>query len=71
MPGRTLGYRPGRDGSTAGFLQAPGVGRWEAFTILNSLRDVEPSVNLVKVDRGMIGGLPEWEALPEEDGAKP
>jgi hypothetical protein len=68
MPGRTLGYRPARDGSTAGLLQAPGVGRWEPFTVLNSLRDVEPSVSLVKVDRGAAGGLPEWEAPLDETG---
>jgi hypothetical protein len=67
MPGRTLGYRPTRDGSTVGLLQSPGVGRWEPFTVLNSLRDVEPAVNLVKVDRGVAGRLPEWEA-PHEGG---
>lgn len=67
MPGRTLGYRAARDGSTAGLLQPPGVGRWEPFTILNSLRDVEPAVNLVKVDRRTAGGLPEWEAPSTED----
>lgn len=68
MPGRTLGYRAARDGSTVGLLQAPGVGRWEPFTVLNSLRDVEPSVNLVKVDRGTTGGLPEWETPPSDEG---
>ena len=71
MPGRTLGYRPARDGSTAGLLQAPGVGPWEPFTVLNSLRDVEPSVTLVKVDHGTIGRLPEWEAPSDDSGANP
>jgi hypothetical protein len=67
MPGRSLGYRSARDGSTVGLLQAPGVGRWEPFTVLNSLRDVEPSVNLVKVDR-RTGGLPDWQAPLDENG---
>jgi hypothetical protein len=67
MPGRTLGYRPTRDGSTAGLLQTPGAGPWEPFTVLNSLRDVEPSVTLVKVDHGTIGPLPEWETPSDDD----
>ena len=69
MPGRSLGYRPARDGSTAGLLQAPSVGRWEPFTVLNSLRDVEPPVHLIKVDRRTAGHLPDWEAPPDENGA--
>jgi hypothetical protein len=68
MPGRSLGYRPARDGTTAGLLERPGVGRWEPFTVLNSLRDVEPAVNLVKVERRTAGHLPDWEAPPNEDG---
>jgi hypothetical protein len=70
MPGRSLGYRPARNGSTAGLLLAPGAGRWESFTVLNSLRDVEPPVNLIKVDRRTAGHLPDWEAPPDENGAE-
>jgi hypothetical protein len=62
MPGRTLGYRARKDGSTVGLLQPPGVGSWEPFTLLNSLREVEPSVQLIKVDRRATGDPPGWEA---------
>jgi hypothetical protein len=68
MPGRTLGYKPKKDGSTVGLLQSPGVGPWDPFTVLNSLRDVEPSIHLIKVDRRTIGELPEWEAPASDHG---
>jgi hypothetical protein len=41
-----LGYRGG-PGGVIGLLQEPGKGEWEDFTCLNSLRDVEGTVNLV------------------------
>jgi len=41
-----LGYKDG-PGGTIGLLKAPGIGDWEEFTCLNSLRDVEGTVNLI------------------------
>jgi hypothetical protein len=51
--GSRLGYRDKRDQVTKGLLQKPGVGRWEPFTCLNSLREVEPTVGLVLDDHGL------------------
>jgi hypothetical protein len=45
-----LGYRQVQDGVTVGLLQPAGDGDWERFTCLNSLRDVEPEVNLILSD---------------------
>lgn len=39
-----------RGGITRGLLEQAGGGRWEPFTCLNSLRDVEPAVNLILED---------------------
>jgi hypothetical protein len=60
--GAKLGYQGKRDGTTIGLLKAPGDGRWEAFTCPNSLRDVEPPVNLVLRDetQGVGAGSP-WQ----------
>jgi hypothetical protein len=41
-----LGYRDGATG-IVGLLKLPGVTGWELFTCLNSLRDVEGTVNLI------------------------
>jgi hypothetical protein len=51
--GATLGYKAQRDGTTVGLLRAPGESDWHLFACLNSLRDVEPTVNLVLDDAGM------------------
>ena len=51
--GTSLGYKTNRDGSTRGLLKDAGVGEWELFTALNSLREVEPMVNLILDDSGM------------------
>ena len=51
--GAHLGYQEQRDGVTVGLLRAPGLTDWTAFTCLNSLRDVEPTVNLLLEDHGM------------------
>jgi Helicase conserved C-terminal domain len=45
--GRQLGYKPSRDLVTLGLLSAPGAEPWADFTCPTSLRDVEPSVNLI------------------------
>jgi hypothetical protein len=48
-----LGYKERKDGKTLGLLKDPEPGKWEPFTCLNSLRDVEPTVNLVFDQRGL------------------
>lgn len=48
--GRILGYKDARDGVTVNLLHNPGLQRWEEFTCLNSLRDVEPTVKLILDD---------------------
>ena len=48
--GSRLGYKTRRDGVTRGLLRPAGTGPWEAFTCLNSLRDVEPTTLLVLED---------------------
>jgi hypothetical protein len=49
--GAALGYKSRRDGHTVGLLRQPGLGDWAPFTCLNSLRDVEPAINLILDDR--------------------
>jgi hypothetical protein len=51
--GAKLGYNDGRDGVTVGLLQMPGASAWGEFTVLNSLRDVEPEAELTFDDSGM------------------
>ncbi|MCX6620614.1 MAG: helicase-related protein, partial [Acidobacteria bacterium] len=51
--GARLGYSDGRDGVTVGLLQMPGATAWGEFTVLNSLRDVEPEAALTFDDSGM------------------
>ncbi|MFM9971263.1 MAG: DISARM system helicase DrmA [Burkholderiales bacterium] len=54
--GGRLGYQTERDAVTVGLLQRAGVGEWDDFTCLGSLRDVEPSVGLILDDRMMDDG---------------
>jgi hypothetical protein len=54
--GAHLGYQGKNDGKTVGLLAAPSVAGWEIFTCLNSLRDVEPTVNLLLDDYPMDSG---------------
>jgi hypothetical protein len=54
-----LGYQQ-RGGDTVGLLTQPGDGEWNLFAALNSLRDVEPSVNLILEDGGLDTGLQPW-----------
>lgn len=49
--GQLLGYKTEKDGVTVGLLQQAGLGVWEDFTCLMSLREVEPSVNLILDNR--------------------
>jgi len=66
--GATLGYQMKKDGKTIGLLKQPAEADWDAFTCLNSLRDVEPQVHLLLKDLGRDPD-PEWrfDAEREED----
>lgn len=58
--GATLGYKTRNDGKTFGLLQHAGSDPWQDFTCLNSLRDVEPMVNLILDNYGMDDPLIEF-----------
>jgi hypothetical protein len=51
--GNQLGYETKKDGITIGLLNKPSMQSWGEFTCLNSLRDVEPTANLILDDFGM------------------
>lgn len=53
--GARLGYNVSRDGVTIALLQMAGASAWDEFTVLNSLRDVEPEAELTFNDSGMDG----------------
>jgi hypothetical protein len=61
--GRMLGYQDQRNGTTIGLLKEPSLASWELFTCLNSLRDVEPEVDLV-LDEGPLGDDSQHAFLP-------
>ena len=77
--GRTLTYTEpyGSDGPKKGtsvkLLHSPGMERWEEFTCLNSLREVEPPVKFIISDGGLdeITGDAAPEATPEVPQATP
>ncbi len=50
--GNQLGYETKKDGVTIGLLRKPSIEPWDEFTCLNSLRDVEPTANLILDDFG-------------------
>jgi hypothetical protein len=55
--GARLGYQEARDSQTVGLLRRPSTDRWDLFTALNSLRDVEPTVGLILQDGPLyVGG---------------
>jgi helicase-like protein len=61
-----------RRGTSVNLLQRPGLQRWQTFTCLNSLRDVEPTVKLILDDGGLdefSGDLPETPVPSEERDA--
>jgi hypothetical protein len=62
--GTQLGYEMKRDGDTIGLLSKPSIANWDHFTCLNSLRDVEPTANLI-MDMNGIGDLDETEIEEE------
>ena len=47
MGGAELKYKAQRDGVTNELLSQPGERSWQDFTCLNSLRNVEPTINLI------------------------
>lgn len=51
--GAILGYSGKRDGRTLALLKQPNDEEYGLFTVLNSLRDVEPSVALILKEYGM------------------
>jgi hypothetical protein len=70
--GRTLAYdlprgagTGGQRGTTVNLLFRPGLERWEPFTCLNSLREVEPTVKLIVDDGGLDDVTQEVPAAPD------
>ncbi len=51
--GAQLGYEDKKDGLTLGLLASANSTAWGDFTCLNSLRDVEPAINLILDDFGL------------------
>jgi Helicase conserved C-terminal domain len=67
--GRRLGYESKKDGLTVGLLKDPYAARWEDFTCLRSLRNVEPTVGLMLVDDNSNSELSRTpQPMPQEDG---
>jgi hypothetical protein len=62
--GARLGYQGERDGTTLPLLLKTGLGEWEDFTCLGSLRDVEPSVGLILDDRVLDDGYGQTYTAP-------
>lgn len=52
--GARLGYQKKKDELTVGLLREAGADKWEKFTCLRSLRNVEPQVNLIMPEYGFI-----------------
>ena len=66
--GRTLTYKEPfgqgtKKGTTISLLQSPGLERWEEFTCLNSLREVEPPVKFIISDGGLDGNGTDEDAI--------
>jgi len=51
--GSLLGYQTKKDGETIGLLSKPGMEKWDEFTCLNSLREVEPTAHLILDDHNL------------------
>jgi hypothetical protein len=67
--GSQLGYETKRDGATIGLLRKPSIEAWDEFTCLNSLRDVEPTANLIFDDFNLDDDGEASESLSEETAA--
>jgi hypothetical protein len=66
--GARLGYQKKKDELTVGLLREAGAGRWERFTCLRSLRNVEPQVNLIMPEYGFIADDQSKQYQPFNDG---
>ena len=66
--GTQLGYKTRKDGQTVGLLRQPGQRDWMPFTCLNSLRDVEPSINLILDERELDDTIESAGTSSEEIG---
>lgn len=66
--GAQLGYRTEKNGYTVGLLRNPDGRGWTPFTCLNSLRNVETTVNLI-LDEHRMDQADErpWQAPPPQD----
>ncbi len=69
--GRILGYEKRekageKEGVVVNLLQSPSLDRWDEFTCLTSLRDVEPAVSLIFNDYGLDEGSSACEANTTE-----
>jgi hypothetical protein len=70
--GRTLTFSEPRGsggpkrGTTVSLLHHPGLERWEEFTCLNSLREVEPSVKLIVDDGGLDEDSEQPQPVPDD-----
>jgi hypothetical protein len=64
--GQKLGYEEASDGLTKNLLHRPSLERWDEFTCLNSLREVEPTVNLVLDDHHLGDGSEEAPLAEDE-----
>jgi hypothetical protein len=80
--GRTLMFAEphGSDGpkrgTTVSLLHRPGLEKWEEFTCLNSLREVEPTVKLIMDDGGLDeigdeGPAAVDQEQPQQEGGQP
>ena len=54
-----------KKGTTVKLLHSPGIERWEEFTCLSSLRDVEPTVKFIISDGGLDGPETDEDEQPE------
>jgi hypothetical protein len=61
----SLGYEKQQDGITLSLLKRPKRGKWEPFTCLNSLRNVEPSVTLLLDERSL--GTADMDVTEDEE----
>ena len=61
--GNQLGFETKKDGVTIGLLRKPSIEPWDEFTCLNSLRDVEPTANLIRRQARDAGRAVEVEAV--------
>jgi hypothetical protein len=64
--GTRLGYKRVKDGTTLGLLSYPSSAKWDTFTCLNSLRDVEPTSGFILIDDGIRSRASDVVGGPDE-----